>query len=120
MAIFLNLKTFTDKRGKLTVIEKVIPFDIKRIFYIYGVDDSRRGGHRHHNTIQAAVCIQGSCHIYNDNGKNQDIYILDKPEKCLILEPVDWHEMYNFTNDAILMVLASETYDENDYVYTKY
>ena len=55
MAHLIDLQTFTDKRGNLTVIEKVIPFDIKRVFYIYGVDDSTRGGHRHHNTIQAAI-----------------------------------------------------------------
>jgi dTDP-4-dehydrorhamnose 3,5-epimerase-like enzyme len=120
MANLIDLKTFTDKRGNLTVIEEVIPFNIKRIFYIYGVDDSKRGGHRHHNTIQAAICIQGSCHIYNRNGSREEIFILDKPEKCLILDPADWHQMYNFTKDAILMVLASETYDEQDYIYTEY
>ena len=68
MAQLINLKTFTDKRGNLTVIEKVIPFDIKRIFYIYGVDSSVRGGHRHHKTIQAAISLKGSCTIYNNDG----------------------------------------------------
>jgi len=58
MTYMIDLKTLTDKRGNLTVIEKVIPFDIKRIFYIYGVDESERGGHRHHKTIQAAICIR--------------------------------------------------------------
>lgn len=120
MAKLIDLKTFTDKRGNLTVIEKSIPFDIKRIFYIYGVDESRRGGHRHHKTIQAAICIQGSCHIYNDNGSEQQEFVLDKPEKCLILEPEDWHEMFNFTEDAILMVLASEYYDDKDYIFDRY
>ena len=66
MASLINLKTFTDERGNLTVIEKVVPFDIKRIFYIYGVDESERGGHRHVNTIQAAICIRGHCVIYNN------------------------------------------------------
>lgn len=65
MAHIIDLKTFTDDRGNLTVIEKVIPFDIKRIFYIYGVDDSTRGGHRHHKTMQAAICLQGHCTISN-------------------------------------------------------
>ena len=59
MAELIDLKTYTDRRGNLTVIEKVIPFDIKRIFYIYGVDDSVRGGHRHHKTVQAAICLHG-------------------------------------------------------------
>src|SRR5437016_2482412 len=117
MAHLINLKTFTDKRGNLSVIEKVIPFDIRRIFYIYGVDSSRRGGHRHHKTIQAAVCLKGSCTIYNNDGKNESVFHLDQPDKCLILGTTDWHEMYDFTPDAILMVLASEFFDEKDYIF---
>jgi len=120
MARLIDLKTFTDQRGNLTVIEKVIPFDIKRIFYIYGVDSSVRGGHRHHKTVQAAICIQGSCTIYNNDGEKENEYILDHPGKCLILETKDWHKMYNFTPDAILMVLASEYFDPNDYIYSPY
>ena len=74
MAKLIDLTTFTDFRGNLTVIEKVIPFDIKRIFYIYGVDDSKRGGHRHHNTIQEAVYIKGECKIFNnDNNIEQNL-----------------------------------------------
>lgn len=120
MAQIIDLQTFTDKRGNLTVIEKVIPFDIKRLFYIYGVDDSKRGGHRHHKTIQAAICIKGSCTIYNNNGSNETIYVLDKPHLCLILNPEDWHTMYDFSEDAILMVLASENFDANDYIFEPY
>ena len=120
MARIIDLKTFTDKRGNLTVIEKVIPFDIKRVFYIYGVDDSKRGGHRHHKTIQAAICIKGACTIYNNDGITEKTFALDQPNKCLIIEPTDWHTMYNFTPDAILMVFASEYFDEKDYIYTSY
>jgi len=120
MAYLIDLKTFTDKRGNLTVIEKSIPFDIKRIFYIYGVDDSVRGGHRHHKTIQAAICLQGSCHINNNNGNKKEEFTLDSPHKCLILEPSDWHTMDRFTSDAILMVLASEYFDANDYIFEPY
>lgn len=120
MAYLINLKTFTDKRGNLTVIEKVIPFDIKRIFYIYGVDDSVRGGHRHKKTIQAAICLKGSCFIVNNDNSKKEEFILDSPDKCLVLEPKDWHQMKNFTPDAILMVLASEQFDEKDYIYEKY
>jgi hypothetical protein len=120
MARLIDLQTFTDKRGNLTVIEKIIPFDIKRIFYIYGVDNSRRGGHRHHKTIQAAVCIKGQCTILNNDGIEITEYLLDKPCKCLILEPKDWYEMYKFSPDAILMVLASEHFDPEDYIYEKY
>ncbi len=120
MARIIDLKTFTDKRGNLTVIEKVIPFDIKRVFYIYGVDDSKRGGHRHHKTIQAAICIKGSCTIYNNNGKEEGEFMLDQPNKCLIIQPEDWHTMYNFSPDAILMVFASEYFEEKDYIYHPY
>lgn len=120
MAHLIDLQTFTDKRGNLTVIEKVIPFDVKRIFYIYGVDESKRGGHRHHKTIQAAICIKGKCTIYNNNGKQEEEFLLDKPNKCLILNPEDWHTMFDFSEDAILMVLASEFFDQADYIFEPY
>ncbi len=120
MARMISLKTFTDERGNLTVIERTIPFDIKRIFYIYGVDNSVRGGHRHKKTIQAAICIQGNCQILCDNGKEKDIFNLDQPSECLILEPDDWHQMYNFSRNAILMVVASENFDPDDYIYEPY
>ena len=120
MAQLINLTTFTDKRGNLTVIEKVIPFSIQRIFYIYGVDDSVRGGHRHHKTIQAAICIQGSCTISNKNSKEKQEFELDNPGKCLIIYPDDWHTMHHFSPDCILMVFASEFYNEADYIFEPY
>jgi len=120
MARLIDLKTFTDARGNLTVIEEVLPFEIKRVFYIYGVDRSHRGGHRHHKTIQAAVCIKGRCKIFNNNGKKKETFILNKPSKCLILEQNDWHEMFDFSKNAILMVLASEKFMESDYIFEKY
>ncbi|MDE3251093.1 MAG: FdtA/QdtA family cupin domain-containing protein [Bacteroidota bacterium] len=120
MAYLIDLKSFTDKRGNLTVIEKTIPFEIRRVFYIYGVDDSVRGGHRHHTTIQAAICIQGHCTIHSNDGSGFREFELNKPNRCLILEPADWHTMDNFSNDAILMVLASEYFDEKDYIFEPY
>lgn len=120
MAKIIDLTTHTDIRGNLTVIEKVIPFDIKRIFYIYGVDDSTRGGHRHHKTIQAAICIQGSCVIQSNNGIEQKDFILNSPSKCMLIEPQDWHIMTDFTPDAILIVLASEFYTSEDYIFEPY
>ena len=118
MANLLNLKTFTDDRGNLTVIEKIFPFDVKRIFYIYGVDDSSRGGHKHKTTIQVAICLQGSCRIFCKTGEVEKYFTLDSPEKCLLLNPEDWHTMDQFTPNAILMVLASEYFDANDYIFT--
>jgi dTDP-4-dehydrorhamnose 3,5-epimerase-like enzyme len=120
MAHLVDLTTFTDTRGNLTVIEKNIPFDIKRIFYIYGVNDEVRGGHRHHTTFQAAICLQGKCTIYNNNNRKEEVFVLDAPSKCLILNPEDWHQMYDFSSDAILMVLASTLFDSKDYIYQKY
>ena len=122
MAKIISLQSFTDTRGNLTVVDNVLPFDIKRVFYIYGVDDSQRGKHRHKKTIQAAVCIQGSCRIINQSSEEEEVinFILDSPSKCLILEPFDYHIMDQFSPDAILMVFASESYDAHDYIYEPY
>jgi dTDP-4-dehydrorhamnose 3,5-epimerase-like enzyme len=120
MAKLTEIKTFHESRGSLAVLEKNIPFDIKRVFYIYNVDNSVRGKHRHHKTVQAAICIHGSCIISNDNGISKEEFKLDNPEKCLFLYPEDYHSMYNFSKGAILLVLASEFYDPNDYIYESY
>lgn len=122
MAKLIDLKTFSDDRGNLTVIEKVLPFEIKRVFYIYGVDKSTRGHHRHRKTIQVAISIQGYCTIWCKRGNDQPIkkFVLNKPSKGLLIEPTDYHWMDNFSKDCILMVFASEYYDENDYIYEKY
>ena len=120
MPEIIQLNSFSNKRGALTVIEKIIPFDIKRVFYIYGVDDSVRGMHRHHKTIQAAICISGSCIISNDNGNEKKEFLLDSPDKCLLLYPEDYHWMHKFTKNAILLVLASEYFDPQDYIYEPY
>jgi len=120
MAYLIDLKTFSDHRGNLTVIEKILPFEIKRIFYIYGVNNEKRGGHRHKSTVQAAICIAGSCTIYNNNGTDESYFLLNQPNKCLILKPEDWHTMYDFSEDAILLVLASEHFDEKDYIFEPY
>jgi len=118
----LCLSTFSDSRGNLTVIEKILPFDVRRIFYIYGVDESIRGNHRHQKTIQAAICLVGKCRIVCKSGSGQteqEFYML-KPDDCLIIQPEDWHYMDQFSPDAILMVLASEYFDTNDYIFDPY
>lgn len=120
MAYLIDIPTISDERGNLTVIEKIIPFEIRRVFYIYGVDDSVRGGHRHHKTIQAAFCIRGSCIVSNNDGHEHQDFLLDTPSKGLIIEPTDWHTMHHFTKDAIFMVLASETFNAADYIREEY
>ncbi len=119
MPYFIDLPTFCDGRGGLTVIEKLLPFDIKRIYYIYNVSE-KRGGHRHKKSIQALICLGGSCEIYVNDGKVEQIFVLDSPDKCLILEPRDWHTMDNFSKGSNLLVLASEYYDISDYIDEKY
>lgn len=119
MAYFIELPTFSDDRGSLTVVEKILPFEIKRFYYIYNVS-SKRGGHRHHKTIQALISLNGSCEVYVNNGKEEQTFLLDSPDKSLILEPQDWHTMDKFSKDTILLVLASEYYDINDYIDEEY
>ena len=121
MPELLLLKTHSDARGNLSVMEDdEIPFPIKRIFYIYGVDKSTRGGHRHHETCQALICVTGSCVIHCDNNQQQSSYVLDDPKKCLIVKPEDWHTMENFSENTILLVLASHNYNSEDYIFEKY
>ena len=119
MAYIIDLPVFGDKRGTLTVVEKLLPFEIKRFYYIYNVT-SKRGGHRHKKTIQALISLGGSCDIYTNNGKKEQIFFLDTPNKCLILDPNDWHTMDNFSEGSILLVLSSEFYDKEDYIDRKY
>ncbi|TAM99330.1 MAG: WxcM-like domain-containing protein [Chitinophagaceae bacterium] len=121
MAYIINLTTRSDNRGNLTVIEKeIVPFEIKRIFYIYGVDNSTRGGHRHKTTLQAAICLHGSCIVSNNDGIAKEDFLLDHPNKCLILETRDWHTMHHFSPDAVLLVMASTHFDPADYIYEPY
>lgn len=120
MAHIINIQTFKDTRGTLTVLDNIVPFEVKRLFYIYNVDDTERGGHRHHETYQAAICIKGSCKITNNNHRETELFELDSPEKCLILQPEDWHVMHDFSADAILLVLASTAFDPKDYIYEPY
>lgn len=119
MAYFIELPTFGDERGKLTIIEDILPFEIKRFYYVYDVT-SKRGGHRHHKTVQALVCLGGSCEVYVNNGQKEETYMLDNASKCLIVKPEDWHTMDNFTTGSSLLVFASQYYDVNDYIDEEY
>lgn len=120
MPKLIEIPTFSDSRGDLTVIEKILPFDIKRVFFISNVDNSTRGNHRHHKTIQAAISISGKCIISNDNGHSVEHFDLDAPNKCLIIQPEDFHWMHSFSENSILLVLASEFFNPEDYVYEHY
>ena len=119
MAYIIELPTFSDGSGDLTVVENLLPFEVKRFYYIYNVT-SQRGGHRHKKTIQALISLGGSSEVYVNNGVNENVFILNSPDKCLILEPEDWHTMDMFSKGSTLLVLASEEYDKVDYIEEKY
>ena len=119
MPYLIDFPTHSDSRGKLTVIEKCLPFDVKRIYFIYDVS-SVRGGHRHKKTTQAFVSLNGSCQIFVNNGNTKSTYLLDMPSQALIVEPEDWHSMDKFTKGSTLVVFASEYYDESDYIHENY
>lgn len=119
MAYIIDLPVFSDERGSLTVVEKILPFEIKRFYYIYDVS-SKRGGHRHKKTIQALICLGGSCEVNVNNGAKEESFSLESSDKCLILEAKDWHTMDKFTQRAILLVFASEYYSKEDYIDEKY
>ena len=118
MAYMINLKTFTDARGRLTPIDKVLPFDIKRLYYIDQITDSAdRGGHAHFITVEAIFCVHGSFTVVINNGKTREEFLLNNVSHCLIVEPLDWHLITNFSPDAILMGVSSTHYDKADYHY---
>ena len=119
MAYMIDLPTFTDDRGSLTVIENFLPFEVKRCYFIYDVL-GERGGHRHKKTTQALICLSGSCQVYTHDSETESMYLLDKPHKCLILNPQDWHTMDRFSVNSTLLVFSSEFYDKNDYIDARY
>lgn len=122
MARLLTLKYIQDKRGNLTVldnIEKLLPFPVKRIFYIQEATGIR-GGHRHYKTCHAVICLTGSCIVSINDGKKEDNFLLNNPHQCLIIETADWHTMHHFSEGSILLALASTVYDANDYIYAPY
>lgn len=120
MAQLVELKTFTSTSGHLTVFETILPGSIQRVFYIYQVGDATRAGHRHKETWNALICLNGSCRVYNNDGETEQTYILDTPTKCLVLEPKDWHLMDTFSDDAILLVVSNQRYDQADYIDEPY
>jgi dTDP-4-dehydrorhamnose 3,5-epimerase-like enzyme len=97
--------------------EKHIAFPIKRLYYIFDVDDGAiRGKHTHKETQQILFCLRGSIKIILDNGKEKEEIILDEPHKGLFLDKMMWHEMVDFQKDTLLLVVASDFYAESDYI----
>src|SRR5690606_6110387 len=106
---------FTDTRGSLTVIEKILPFPIKRAYWIYDVNTQKRGGHRHFVTSQAFVCLAGSVRVHIKHQQQSTDIVLNLPNQCLLVPPEDWHTLEDFAPGTILLVFDSHDFDPNDY-----
>lgn len=118
-AKMIDFQTHTDFRGELVVLEekKEIPFKIERVYYIYNTPKGVvRGKHAHKKLEQILICIHGECKILLDDGDSKEVVCLNNPKKGLYIPNNIWREMYDFSSDAVLMVLASKLYDESDYI----
>lgn len=116
---WIELRKLGDERGALVAIEgsKTIPFEILRTYYIYGTQPGvARGFHAHKALKQVAVCVSGKCRMKLDNGKDQAYAWLDSPTKAIRIEEMVWHEMDEFSPDCVMLVLASDHYNEADYI----
>ena len=115
----LTLIVRGDELGKLIAIEETVdvPFEIARVYYIYGTQAGVvRGKHAHHKLQQLVVPLSGSCTMTLDDGVNRAAMRLDNPALGLTLPPMVWHEMSDFSSDCVLMMLADAPYDECDYI----
>ncbi len=117
---FIDLRVNGDDRGKLVAIEKGpnCPFEVKRAFYIFGMrGETRRGCHANRNSEFLFVALKGSCRVEFSDGGAKECVCLDSPSKALWLGKMTWKEMYDFSEDAVLLVLSSEKYDANEYIH---
>ena len=114
-----QFKEHGDGRGQLIAVEtgKEIPFPIRRVYYIYGVGEGvRRGYHAHKKLEQILICMHGSCKILLDDGNEKAVVQMNSPNEGVYIGHTTWREMFEFSPDAVLVVLASELYDEKDYI----
>lgn len=124
----IELPKITDPRGNLTVVEanKNVPFDIKRTYWVYDVPGGEcRGGHAHKQCLEFIVAVSGSFHVTLDNGKEKNTYLLNHPWQGLLVDTGVWRTLDDFSSGAVCMVLASEKFEEEDYIrdyddYLKY
>lgn len=116
----IDIPIVHDQRGNLSVVEggDLVPFDIKRLYYLYDVPGgATRGGHAHKNLRQLIIAASGSFDVVLDNGKTRQKFSLNRSYKGLYIPTMIWREIENFSSGAVCMVLASEHYDESDYIY---
>ena len=114
-----KIKSIIDPRGSLFPIEgnRDIPFAIKRVYFLRDLlPDVPRGFHAHRQLQQIAVCVSGSCSFVLDNGRDAECVEIAHPGVGLMIDKLVWHEMHSFSDDCVLMVIASDYYDERDYI----
>lgn len=115
----IEFKVMGDERGSLISLEeeKNIPFILKRVYYIYGTEaDTVRGKHAHTNLQQVAICVSGSCKFLLDDGNTKETVELNSPNIGLYIGKNMWREMYDFSSNCVLVVLANDYYNENEYI----
>lgn len=114
----IDIRRYSDERGYLSVVENGvdIPFEIKRIYYLYMVPEVARGAHAHKELQQLLIATSGSVDVIMDDGTNKRTFHLDRPWKGLYVPSGLWRDLENFSGGAVLMCLASEKYDANDYI----
>ncbi|CAD5354667.1 TPA: WxcM-like domain-containing protein [Citrobacter freundii] len=115
----IPLQKHGDDRGSLVALEEEnnIPFSIKRVYYIFDTKEGvRRGFHAHKELKQVAIAVKGSCRFLLDDGTERIEVVLDNPAQGLLIESYIWREMYDFSSDCVLMILANSHYDEKDYI----
>ena len=114
----IDIRRYSDTRGYLSVVENGIdiPFDIKRIYYLYMVPEVARGAHAHKALQQLLIATSGSVEVIMDDGREKKSFMLDRPWKGLLIPPGLWRDLENFSGGAVLMCLASEKYKAEDYI----
>ncbi len=98
MAYMIKLQSFSDQRGRLTPVDKVLPFDMVRLYYICNMSEqANRGGHYHKITKEAIFCVNGSFTVVVNNGKTREEFFLNDHTQCVVIEPYEWHMIHNFS-----------------------
>ncbi|EMN1412087.1 WxcM-like domain-containing protein [Enterobacter cloacae] len=116
---FIPLQVHGDERGALVSLEREnnIPFDIRRVYYIFDTKEGvTRGFHAHRKLKQVAIAVKGSCRFILDDGTERISIVLDNPTQGLLIDSFIWREMTDFTEDCVLMVIADMEYEESDYI----
>lgn len=116
---WIDFPPLGDDRGSLVALEgnKTVPFDIKRVYYLFEtLPGVSRGFHAHKALKQVVICVTGKCKMLLDNGSEKALVWLDSPVKGLLIDNMIWREMHEFSSDCVILVLASEHYDESDYI----